>query len=585
MEIRPAARIQIVTESWRRVVAVPYIVYIPEQDRVLMLVSCDYPHQAMVLWSDDHGATWGHPQYVHTDASGRPDTGMGTGLTYLGNGRALLVSHNEKGIWIWFSSDYGETWTERSPFPSAADGLTFNFGWDPPFVDRSPRTGKVERLIAGGYTLNRRRYDGTAMAGYSIGGMRSSTDEGRTWGDVINVPEWHGVNEVAFARARNGDIVAACRTDWPKRFRKNNFDHYEGLGVSISRDDGNTWSQVRKLYDWGRHHPSMVVLPGGDIVMSYVVRKGYPDTEDGYPQFGVEALISHDNGRTWDLDHRYVLTTWRGIGKGPNAWYASSQATSTVLLPDGSLLTAFGTGYRGLDPTGTGRPGARDVGLARWNVVEGSMDSDSTISSAPYDSDLRNKFNPDPARKKRGVYCPAQPEMKNIALGSEGAQSSASANDGDPSYVFHDPYGRPVLTLETMPAWVEIRWPQEHLIGELHIQPGAPEWAGRPPTECVPLDYVLQYSRGNGWVDLIPPVTDAKRSVEFYGNTKAFLIQDEGFEYVHKFAPVLVTAVRMCITRSSDTGKRSGARKGTVVPENKRETCLRMVEVFEARAK
>ena len=52
----PAQR-QIVTETWNRVVAVPYIAYLPEKDRICMLVSCDYPHQPMVLFSDDHGAT------------------------------------------------------------------------------------------------------------------------------------------------------------------------------------------------------------------------------------------------------------------------------------------------------------------------------------------------------------------------------------------------------------------------------------------------------------------------------------------------------------------------------------------------
>lgn len=186
---------------------------------------------------------------------------MGTGLTYLGNGKLLLVSGDAKGTWVWFSSDHGETWADRAPFPQTSAGLAFNFGWDPPLVDKDPQSGKVVRLIGGGYTLDRDRYEGTAMFGYSIGGIRFSMDVGRTWGDVIDVPGWKGINEVAFARAKNGDIVAACRTDWPDRFRKNNFDHYEGLGVSISKDNGQTWSKVRMLYTWGRHHPSMVVMP------------------------------------------------------------------------------------------------------------------------------------------------------------------------------------------------------------------------------------------------------------------------------------------------------------------------------------
>ena len=46
----------------------------------------------------------------------------------------------------------------------------------------------------------------------------------------------------------------------------------------------------------------MVLLPNGSILMTYVVRKGYTDTADGYPRFGIEAIVSRDNGRSWDLE-------------------------------------------------------------------------------------------------------------------------------------------------------------------------------------------------------------------------------------------------------------------------------------------
>ena len=74
-------------------------------------------------------------------------------------------------------------------------------------------------------------------------------------------------------------------------------DHTEGLGVSVSTDEGQTWSAW--LDDWGRHHPSLILLPGGEIVMTYVVRKGYVNTPDGFPQFGIEAVVSRDHGQTW----------------------------------------------------------------------------------------------------------------------------------------------------------------------------------------------------------------------------------------------------------------------------------------------
>ena len=42
-----------------------------------------------------------------------------------------------------------------------------------------------------------------------------------------------------------------------------------------------------------RAHPSLTLLPSGDIVMTYVVRKGYPDTaETGHPISGLEELKS-----------------------------------------------------------------------------------------------------------------------------------------------------------------------------------------------------------------------------------------------------------------------------------------------------
>ena len=133
-------------------------------------------------------------------------------------------------------------------------------------------------------------------------------------------------------------------------------------------------------------------MPDGDIVMTYVVRKGYVDSKDGFPRFGVEAIVSHDHGRTWDLDHKYILHAWAGDIKGENAWWPSSQSTSSRLLPDGSIITVFGTGYR----IHSDEQAPRDVGLVRWRLNTGLVNTDTTIRDAAFDSDLRNIFDPSP---------------------------------------------------------------------------------------------------------------------------------------------------------------------------------------------
>lgn len=391
VEIHIPAKMQIVTESWNRVVAVPYLVYMPEKDRLLMLVCCDYPHRAMTLSSNDHGVTWTKPAHVHVDRAGKPDIGMGVGLTYLGRGKAVVNCGDRR----WFSKDYGASWDTSLPIAPMPSGRPWN-AWDPLLVERDPATGAVTHLTETGYDMNLAVYQAAKGGDYSFGHLRFSADEGRTWSKAVQVPQWKGVSEVALLRAANGDLVAACRTDIPPKFKGQTLDHYEGLGVSISKDRGVTWSAVKKLYAWGRHHPSLLPMPNGDVLMTYVVRLGYVVAPNGMPQFGIEAVTSHDHGATWDLDHRYILHCW--VGNRPasdtNAWWASSQATSSVLLPDGSVLTAFGTGYRSHPGAAANQPTPRDVGLVLWRLGEHPLNGDQTIRSAPVDSDLRNLFNP-----------------------------------------------------------------------------------------------------------------------------------------------------------------------------------------------
>jgi len=89
---------------------------------------------------------------------------------------------------------------------------------------------------------------------------------------------------------------------------------------------------------------------------------------DGFPIYNIEALISRDHGATWDMEHRIILDEWTGNLRGACAWYSSPQSTSSVRLPDDSILTAYGRAAHCLpNPDGSNGP-PRDIGIVRWNV-------------------------------------------------------------------------------------------------------------------------------------------------------------------------------------------------------------------------
>ena len=360
--VLPAER-QDVSEGWSQITQIPYMVYMPEKDRVLMLLNRGETLHGMVLASDDHGATWSEPRYVRAGADGEPGgkSGIATGLTYLGNGRLML----HMGPRHWLSVDYGESWDCFRPIPPSTAGKLWH-EWDPLLVDKDPATGAVTRLLS--FCSDHPEPDG-----YFQGYVRFSEDEGCSWREEIRVPQWHKVNEVALIRAANGHIIAGCRTDNPDQY-KDRIDHFGGLAVSISTDDGQTWSQPDVLYESGRHHPSLVLMPGGEIVMAYIVREGYPTDPNGFAQFGIEAVVSRDHGKTWNMANRYVLDRWSANSQGSLYYLWAPQGSSTVLLPGNSLLTAYSSGYR-ISNVDAPQMGPRDVGLVRWKLSGGIADN------------------------------------------------------------------------------------------------------------------------------------------------------------------------------------------------------------------
>ena len=307
-------------------------IYLPDKNRLILQTG------DLQLSSDDLGATW-------TKTSSPPRRH----LTSLGNGKVLARAWTiEKRL---ISDDYGETWRPFAPVPPVP-GLKLVFSMGPDLVDTDPATGKVVRLAE---SVDRH--------------IRLSTDGGLTWPTSIKAP-WSA--ETVLVRAGNGDIVAATRTSnrygyveatgtnmpdakkvtYDKWRTGTGFDFYCGFGVHVSKDNGRTWSPIKQLYMHGRHHASPVLMPNNDLVMTYVVRLGNDDTPEGLPQYGIEAVVSHNHGQTWKLDHRYVLDKWLGEWEdrpGGKVKLMAPNETYTVLLRDGSLMTSFERGVQDPD--------------------------------------------------------------------------------------------------------------------------------------------------------------------------------------------------------------------------------------------
>lgn len=369
--IKSPARIQIVSRGWKLgAVHYPYLVQLPKKNRLIMLVNWGTrpENRSGITVSDDGGNNWSRPKQV-------VDT-WSVGLSRLSDGQLILVSQSRvtgPSSRYLFSRDHGETWAESVAAPG--------YRGDKPFYEDSQFL--VDRDASGRVT----RLWGTGKAPGKACLVRHSDDGGRTWSRCRHVPEWGRTGEIVLHRAANGHLLAACRTNL-ERFVAGKIDHWSGLGVTRSEDSGRTWSKMDYLYAWGRHMSSLVTMPNGHIVLTYVVRKGYTPDADGVARFGIEAIVSRDHGKTWDLDHRYLLVTWKGDASLKEAWRASGQRTGTVLLRDESLVTAFGAWYR-------------NIVVVRWRLHDAKLSPSTRIAESAFDSKLRNVFDPAVSRYAR----------------------------------------------------------------------------------------------------------------------------------------------------------------------------------------
>ena len=165
--------------------------------------------------------------------------------------------------------------------------------------------------------------------------LRRSRDHGRTWEQSRGQVSWDSENrssfgEIALLRLDDGRLLAALRHSLPPHLGGDMNGGARGHGfadtvLTESSDNGATWSVPRPLTGIGEVHVDLLQLADGRLLATYV---------NYHLPFGACAIVSEDEGATWDADHPFQLSC-SAFGPSNNGWPV------TLQFPGGSLLTSY----------------------------------------------------------------------------------------------------------------------------------------------------------------------------------------------------------------------------------------------------
>jgi len=293
--------------------------------------------------STDGGLTWG-PRTAIKGIHGREPF-----VTVLADGTLLMSAHilpqdvnnqvtsGKGGSSFWYSfiyrsTDEGRTWSTLILGPE---------NWPTQAKVASDR--KAVQLP-----------DGTVLMGVSTGidggpqaFMWRSKDSGKSWDKSIecDAQGWRDTdgffsNSDTF-RLPSGNLLHVNRVDGrhhPLKGRPfpGGNDNTDRSILWESADEGKTWRKLRDMGEYGEMYPQFLQLADGRILYNFTVRGlTYP--------LGIQAIVSYDQGRTWDFDtDRIIVASRTPKGKASGGGYGN-----TIQLAGGMLVTSYS--YRGED--------------------------------------------------------------------------------------------------------------------------------------------------------------------------------------------------------------------------------------------
>lgn len=219
-------------------------------------------------------------------------------------------SYPNGGSYIRISENYGVTWSDPIRVPVTAphgpikgkDGTLYYLGkeMDSYITDREDELNAIAMYI--------------------------SQDSGRTWSKqgVCGKPDgtiWESFHEPHVIELPGGGLFGMIRGEGERVYR--GFTMY----TTVSHDRGRTWSEWIPLNIEGSP-PHLMLHSSGALVCTFGRRE---------EPFGEHALVSYDQGKTWDKE--YVIDNRPNDG---DLGYPAS-----VELDDGSILSVYYQKYPG----------------------------------------------------------------------------------------------------------------------------------------------------------------------------------------------------------------------------------------------
>ncbi len=293
---------------------------VPLDDETILAIIFNQPcHGAwegdVDCWSStDQGITWRFRGRVAPHEAGTNRMNVAAGKTASGSVIVLASGWSNKG------RPY-----EAPPRPpsesrvlpawicrSSDAGRTWEILGNVPDIEGVPAIpfGKIECATDG--SLRATAYLGYAQSASKpiAAWLLKGTPDGSRWEPLAPIAQ--GINET--------DILRVGKTEWLAVGRG---DPIQQLHLYRSLDDGQTWCREGSV-SLPRQIPAhLLQTPDGRLVLTYGNRC--------LGHLGVDGRISRDNGRTWGAPFR--------IAAAEESWDCGYP--STVLLKNGRLLTAF----------------------------------------------------------------------------------------------------------------------------------------------------------------------------------------------------------------------------------------------------